>query len=71
MEPLSRLFLATLLAASPAAAQIKVVPEVAAPVGGGMAGAGARSVSAPSAAPVLASPVLPSALPTVTPVSPS
>lgn len=71
MEPLSRLLLAALLAASPAAAQIKVVPEVAAPVGGGLAGAGARTVNAPAPAPTLASPVLPSAPPTATPTSPS
>lgn len=66
MEPLSRVLLAALLAASPVAAQIKVVPEVAAPVGGGIAGAGARSINAPAVAPTLASPSLtvPGVLPT-------
>ncbi|TBR21165.1 hypothetical protein EPO15_10945, partial [bacterium] len=73
MEPLSRLLLAVVLAASPAAAQIKVVPEVAAPVGGGVAGAGARSVNAPNLAPTLAAPSLsvPSALPTAVAANPA
>lgn len=73
MEPLSRVLLAALLTAAPAAAQIKVVPEVAAPVGGGVAGVGARSLNAPTVAPTLASPSLtaPSALPTVVVAAPN
>ncbi|MBI5596242.1 MAG: hypothetical protein HY928_09170 [Elusimicrobia bacterium] len=73
MAPLS-LLMAAVLTAAPAAAQVKAVPEVAAPVGGGVTGAqsgrampGASGLSAPSlAAPSLALPSIPAAaLPSV------
>lgn len=63
MAPLSRIVAALLscvLAAGPAAAQVKAVPEVAAPVGGGVAAAGTGALSAAPtlSVPSLAQPVL-------------